>query len=452
MQLQADFELTDEQLDALPALSEVDLIPQSDSHLIMHTAMAPFTYHPHKLFVGEIDKARFYSYLSRTARGKRYKIEIAGVDSKSENYCEPWDATYYGSLKDLAYPFNEFLGTARFVAVVRWYFLLGFRVNQFQEDPGFALTASWRKDLQGACNELIAATERENKQTRAEVRMDQAKGDMQVAKPSKTALTRAMARAKRDLEFSSTHKDLELEITDHVEDAGDNLEPNQRPDFRRPFSPRLRPQRDRPSRSPLPTTSITGYEDILLSHHRTSEGPHSPDRHGRNFEPRQGHIPHEDLLSQRLHLPRLSGEPIETMDIASKVPIYTAKTRRERRREDLLEANRTENRLTSRGTATMNGESKRRARGIGGVSDKRTVLFDGAADDHLPYATEDEAMEEDATMAERPNHDSPNDRALLDYTKLFRQRQRIQERMDAIERSLTEDEFQVVVKRLETDG
>ncbi|KAJ4318748.1 hypothetical protein N0V94_004262 [Neodidymelliopsis sp. IMI 364377] len=119
MQLQAEFELTDEQLDALPVLSEVDLIPQSDSHLIMHTAMAPFVYHPYKLFIGEIDKARFYSYLSRTARGKRYKIEIAGVDSKSENHREPWDATYYGSLKDLAYPFNEFLGTARFVAVVR---------------------------------------------------------------------------------------------------------------------------------------------------------------------------------------------------------------------------------------------------------------------------------------------------------------------------------------------
>lgn len=159
--LKNEFELTDEQLAALPSLDEVDLVLQSYSRLIEHAQPGVVTYHPYKLFIGEYKNHPFHAYLARRGLRKQYQIELCSVDTKKRTYFEPMAATWYGTVNNLAYPFNTFLGTARFVAVVKWYFLLAFRAGEFNEDPGFSVTASWCKDLQGACDELIAAPGRE---------------------------------------------------------------------------------------------------------------------------------------------------------------------------------------------------------------------------------------------------------------------------------------------------
>lgn len=44
----------------------------------------------------------------------------------------PYDGTYYGGVKNLAYPFNALLGAQRFIAVVKWYFLHGLRRKKRQ--------------------------------------------------------------------------------------------------------------------------------------------------------------------------------------------------------------------------------------------------------------------------------------------------------------------------------
>ncbi|KZM20139.1 uncharacterized protein EKO05_0002796 [Ascochyta rabiei] len=162
--LKADFELSDAQFDALPPLSEVDLVRQTDSHLIEHATLTTAAYHPFKLFIGESNMDAFHVYLYRTTGSKRqYRMEITSVDLENGSHYDPIDATYYGTIGNLAYPFNTFLGGARFVAVVKWYFTVGLRTGLFDEDSGFALSSSWRRDLQGACNELLAATDMEER-------------------------------------------------------------------------------------------------------------------------------------------------------------------------------------------------------------------------------------------------------------------------------------------------
>ncbi|KAF3053328.1 hypothetical protein E8E11_011040 [Didymella keratinophila] len=98
---------------------------------------------------------------SRNGERKQYKIELCSVDAKDETTYEPMDAVCFGTVNNLAYPHNSFLGKARFVAVVKCYFLLAFRAGEFDEDPGFAVTTTWQNDLKGACDELIAAPQRE---------------------------------------------------------------------------------------------------------------------------------------------------------------------------------------------------------------------------------------------------------------------------------------------------
>mgnify|MGYP004511655761 CR=1 FL=1 len=159
--LKAEFKLTDEQFATLPSLDQVDLVHQDDSHLIEHAEPTAFTYHPYKLYIGEKQNEPWHVYLYRTGNRKQYKLEISTVDLEHGSHHEPYDATYFGTVSNLAYPFNSFLGSARFTAVVKWYFVLAFRAGVFDEDPGFSLTTSWRRDLQGACDELIAAPEKD---------------------------------------------------------------------------------------------------------------------------------------------------------------------------------------------------------------------------------------------------------------------------------------------------
>lgn len=88
-------------------------------------------------------------------------IELCSVNTAKEIDYPPMNAQWYGTVNNLAYPFNTFLGAARFTAVVKWYFLLAFKVGEFDEDPGFSVTESWRKELQGACSKLITAPQKE---------------------------------------------------------------------------------------------------------------------------------------------------------------------------------------------------------------------------------------------------------------------------------------------------
>ncbi|KAF3034289.1 hypothetical protein E8E12_001344 [Didymella heteroderae] len=155
--LQIDFELTDEQIAALPPLDEVELTPQSDSRFIEHAEVKVFTYHLYKLFVGEHNGEPFHAYLTRSGVRKHYKIELCSVDAKNGTHFEPMEAGWFGTVNNLAYPFNTFVGRARFVAVVKWYFLLAFRAGEFDEDPGFSVTteqAKRIKDLEKKAAEL----------------------------------------------------------------------------------------------------------------------------------------------------------------------------------------------------------------------------------------------------------------------------------------------------------
>lgn len=183
--LQADFALTDAQLAALPSLREIDLIPQKDCHLIEHVDLTTGTYHPYKLFIGETGGDHMHVYL-RTGNRGGYKIEISGVDLEKASHYEPMDEQYFGNVMNLAYPFNTFLGTGKFVAVVKWYYLLGYRTGMYDEDPGFSPNSSWRRDLQGACNELIEEMENEERSDDAEeqeegVEIEERKKDLEPA-------------------------------------------------------------------------------------------------------------------------------------------------------------------------------------------------------------------------------------------------------------------------------
>lgn len=71
---------------------------------------------------------------------------------------------------------------------MKWYFLLAFRAGEFDEDPGFSVTKSWRTELQGACNELIAAPQKEQQK---KIKDLEKKADM---------LRRAMAKKNRKRE------------------------------------------------------------------------------------------------------------------------------------------------------------------------------------------------------------------------------------------------------------
>lgn len=212
--LKSEFELTDEQLAALPPLDEVDLASQSDSRLIEHAQPGVFTYHPYKLFIGEYKNDPFHAYLTRRGLRKQYQIELCSVDTKNRTHFEPMAATWYGTVNNLAYPFNTFLGTARFVAVVKWYFLLAFRAGEFHEDPGFSVTASWCKDLQGACDELIAAPGREEGRKLKELEKRTADMKRAVERERRKSQDAAKQQTTEFQKTSATWSESKMEVDD----------------------------------------------------------------------------------------------------------------------------------------------------------------------------------------------------------------------------------------------
>jgi len=172
-ELQDNFKLSNEQLAALPALDDVDLVPQNDSHFIQTEDVGLRTAHPFKLYIGESNGSPFYVYLFEQGRRRQMKIEIDSVDEDGGSFW-PVDPQYFGTVQNLAYPFNEWLGASRFLAAVKFYFLLGYRLGLYDKDPGFSVTKSWRNDLQGACNDLIKANEEIAREER--VKKDKASG------------------------------------------------------------------------------------------------------------------------------------------------------------------------------------------------------------------------------------------------------------------------------------
>ena len=131
-QLQSELELTDAQLAALPPLPDIDLISQNDSHLIEHLKPTPSTYHSYKLFIGVEDNDYWHIYLRTTGIKRPYSLKVCSVNCATKQAHSPYDGTYYGGVKNLAYPFNAFLAAQWFIAVVKWYFLHGLRRKKRQ--------------------------------------------------------------------------------------------------------------------------------------------------------------------------------------------------------------------------------------------------------------------------------------------------------------------------------
>lgn len=278
--LKADFDLTDEQFAALPSLDEVDLVRQNDSELIEHTEPTNFRYHRFKLYIGENQNEPWHLYLFRAGNRKQYQLEITSVDLDNGSHHEPYDARYFGTVSDLAYPFNSFLCAARFIAVVKWYFLLGFRAGTFDEDPGFLITTSWRRDLQGACEELIAALKRE-------LRMQQRDGESRFGGES---------RAKGD------------ERRKHIETItpANELQKATASAAKLETKTNRRTQRPAPVENPLPTTGFDGNNEIQERKPRQVSG------HGKSHSasttplPNEREVDHQSLTPMDARQPRPS--------------------------------------------------------------------------------------------------------------------------------------------------
>ncbi|KAF9695271.1 hypothetical protein EKO04_006819 [Ascochyta lentis] len=394
--LKDEFELSDAQFDALPPLSEVDLVRQNDSHLIEHATLPTSTYHPYKLFIGEVNNDAFHVYLYRATGSKRQcKMEITSVDLDSRSHYDPIEAIYYGTIRDLAYPFNSFLGAARFVAVVKWYFTVGLRTGVFDEDPGFALSSSWRRDLQGACNELIAVTKMEE----YEKQRDEAK---RVEKEERV-------REKRRRESLEAVKQV-AELRQANDTAANHIAK-----ARRHTQQSLSPQQPAP---------IMDYDG------------------SRNAESSES----------------------EQMSSTGPDPTFIAvKTRGDRRREGQGDIE--TSRSVSRGITATNENSRRRAQRIreaqGGRLDAghgraREYSISRGIDDNNPWQGDErrrpvtgESPEMEG-LSEHGTSDTDAEAASLEaeYTELFRQREKINNRMRVIQSEMSAGAFQVLLERI----
>lgn len=155
-ELRQELDLSGDQIAALPTLNEVDLIPQDESRFIRTIPHGARKAHPFKLYIGESEGKSYHVYLFEQAVNGPMKMEIHSVDE--EGNCEtPLDVKWFGTVKELAFPFNEWLSSSRFTAAVRFYFMLGYKSELYADDPGFAVTKSWIKDMQGACDDIIKA-------------------------------------------------------------------------------------------------------------------------------------------------------------------------------------------------------------------------------------------------------------------------------------------------------
>ncbi|KAH4155263.1 hypothetical protein HBH98_128830 [Parastagonospora nodorum] len=192
--IQKDFGLSDAQIQALPKLDDIQIEEQKDSDSITFDDMKNRTAHPFKLFIGRQLKEKddgdewrdCFAYLLKNGKSA-FQIFLTGL--YPEHYWLAGTPDYFGSAKELAFPFNECLGGSRFIALVKFYFLLGHRVGLYPADPGHAVTNTWRKDLQGICDDIIVAEAgiaKENREKDGKQRLEQ---------PNQQALSRTTAQA-----------------------------------------------------------------------------------------------------------------------------------------------------------------------------------------------------------------------------------------------------------------
>jgi hypothetical protein len=164
IKLAETFGLNNEQIEALPALSEVSLIEQDDSHLIF-SEKGYRDAHAFKLYVGDkkwaIDgKKRLhpaFAYLFKKASKRKdapFKMQICN-GSIGEGHWLPIEAKDFGDVSNLAFPFNGKAPPERRVAVAQFYFQLGFEAGLYRENPGFPFTETWVEHLHAACNDLL---------------------------------------------------------------------------------------------------------------------------------------------------------------------------------------------------------------------------------------------------------------------------------------------------------
>lgn len=432
--LQAELELTDAQLAALPPLSEVDLLRQNDSHMIQHAELTPLTYHSYKLFIGESHNDLWHVYLYRSGNRRQYTMEITSVDLADRTHYEPCDTKYYGDVKNLAYPYNTFLGAARFVAVVKWYFTLGFRVGLYDEDPGFLPNITWRRELQGACDELIAEMESKGEEDEEEEeavgrrheerRRIEERERMKAQEAAKEAIESRRARA-------STTK------TDTNND-------------RHTLKPPLR-------RKPASTIGYESRKDTVNQQLGQSED-HWPPRNYRN--PKETSPPYPQVSTggpQQIEADRHLGATLKTIFPRTKM-------RGERRQEDEEVAAR-KNRLRSQETVATNEQSTGGARSKHATDTGRLKAFVGSAEKHehdqnrntasksrsqnvkrLAANREEQELDEGST-----SRSGDMERALREeeYVRLYRQRETINRRLRTIEHEMSVEERLAMFKKVE---
>jgi hypothetical protein len=150
--LQQGFQLSDAQISCIPLFRAIRLKAQHDSHLVTFDDSKTRNAHPFKLFIDmqeidEEDDKKPYACLFKLGKSP-FQIFIMGANKS--NYWLACNQTYYGSVKDVAFPYDELMATSKFIALVRFYFTLDHRVGLYTTNPGFTLSESWRQDLQNA--------------------------------------------------------------------------------------------------------------------------------------------------------------------------------------------------------------------------------------------------------------------------------------------------------------
>jgi hypothetical protein len=145
IRLQEEFNLLDEEIQALPTLAEVSLIPQEENHAIA-SLEGYRDAHSFKLYVGEKkwddERCPAFVYLFKNKNSKKkesFEMKICRGDNKGLGW-EPMPIRSFGDVSDLAYPFNGKVSVGLRIAVAKWYFLLGFEAGLYGEDPGFRVT------------------------------------------------------------------------------------------------------------------------------------------------------------------------------------------------------------------------------------------------------------------------------------------------------------------------
>jgi hypothetical protein len=124
------------------------------------------------------------------------------------------DPMYFGSVRKVAFPFKEFEEASRFVALVKFYFLLGHRAGLYTTNPGFTMSKSWRQDLYDACDDIIKAEARiareeqeKKRRERPEQTLSQAESTTKPSPTSALHLTQPPPLALPRLKHSQAPRD-----------------------------------------------------------------------------------------------------------------------------------------------------------------------------------------------------------------------------------------------------